>query len=185
MKSTCVYYQSSSKIFLIDNFFPNELLENLLQIFENIEDPLWVDSEIFEHRRGRLIYTGNTKTINQLNWFAQSSELVDSISKMIEKSVRFDSASLWADFEGYAISPHTDPNYFKHAIQIFVTRESTSWNTAMHGTTIYQTEQEALFQMPYRNNFGYLFETPSAVLHGLGTQVPVGLQRNSVYLRYN
>lgn len=185
MKSTCVHYQSSSKIFLIDDFFPEELLDKLLKIFDNIEDPAWSDSEIFEHRRGRLIYTANTETINQLRQFAQSFEIIKSLSELVGKQVEFDSVSLWADFEGYAISPHTDPDYFKHAIQIFVTRELTDWNTPMYGTTIYQTEQQALFQIPYRNNFGYLFEVPSKVLHGLGTQVPVDLQRNSVYLRYN
>jgi hypothetical protein len=185
MKSTRIDYEENSKIFLLDNFFSHELIEHIATIFDNITDPAWASSQIFEHRAGRLMYSENNTIIDQIRNFASSTGVIDALSTLIQSTVKFDSVNLWADFEGYEITPHTDPDYFKYAIQIYVSREKFHWNTPMFGTTIYSAQQLPLLQLPYRNNFGYFFEKPHKVCHGLGTAVPAGMQRNSVYLRYN
>lgn len=185
MKSTRIEYQKDSNIFLLDNFFHADLVENILKLFDNINNSDWESSKTFQHQSGRLMYKGNNTAIDQITQFASSSDITIELSKLINSTVEFDSVSLWADIEGYEITPHTDPDYFQHAVQIYVTRDQCYWNSPMMGTTIYSAQQQALLQLPYRNNFGYFFETPNRVVHGLGTTVPAGMQRNSVYLRYN
>jgi hypothetical protein len=185
MKNTVINYLGQSNIYLLDNFFTAELAEQVLSIFDNIDDTDWPDTEVFSHRAGRRLYRGKSKIVDQIVSYAASSEILKEINGMLGRPVIPAGISLWADFEGYTISPHQDPDFFDYAVQIYMSRESAKWNGPILGTTIYQTPDKILLQLPYRNNFGYFFEKPGQVLHGLATPVPPGMQRNSVYLRYN
>lgn len=185
MNNTVINYLERSKICLIDDFFTPELSEQILTIFDNINDTDWPDTEVFKHRTGRLLYQGKSRTADQIMSYAASPEILEQIKGMLGNSVQLGGISLWADFEGYTITPHVDPDFFDYAVQIYMSRDPVKWNSPILGTTIYQTPSKILFQLPYRNNFGYFFEKPGEVLHGLATPVPPGMQRNSVYLRYN
>ena len=185
MNFTTIDYQGTSSIYLIDNFFPQDLVENIFSIFDNVNDTDWPDTDVFSHRSGRRLYQGNGPVVNSIMYYAGSNDTIKFINSMVGNSVAFSGVSLWADFPGYTITPHYDPDFFDYAVQIYITRDANAWNGPVLGTTIYETANKILCQLPYRNNFGYFFQQPNRVLHGLGTPVPDGMQRNSVYLRYN
>lgn len=185
MKTTVIDYLNQSKIYLLDDFFTTELSEQIHTVFDNVNPNEWPDTDVFKHRTGRLLYQGTSPVINHVMAYAASPDILEQISGMLGNAVSLGGISLWADFEGYTIAPHVDPDFFDYAVQIYMTRTPPMWNSPILGTTIYQAPSKILFQLPYRNNFGYFFQKPGKVLHGLATPVPPGMQRNSVYLRYN
>jgi hypothetical protein len=185
MKFTVIDYLQRSEIYLLDDFFPADLAKEILTVFDNFNEVDWPDTPEFSHKLGRRLYQGPADIGNKIMQFASSKETLPTIEGMLKTTVSFAGSSLWADFEGYIITPHVDPTFFDFAVQIYMTHEPTQWNGSMIGTTIYLSPDKILCQLPYRHNSGYCFQKPSQVLHGLGMTVPAGMQRNSVYLRYN
>ena len=53
-----------------------------------------------------------------------------------------------------------------------------------NGTTIYNDRKNILFQLPYRDNMGWLFDRGSTVMHGRAHAVPEGLARFSLMIWY-
>jgi hypothetical protein len=64
--------------------------------------------------------------------------------------------------------------------QVYIAREPHAYN----GTTIYNHHKQVLFQLPYRDNMGWLFDTAGQVMHGREHSVPVGLDRFSLMIWY-
>lgn len=64
--------------------------------------------------------------------------------------------------------------------QVYIARQSHSFN----GTTIYNLSKQVLFQLPYRDNTGWLFDTAGRVMHGREHAVPAGLDRFSIMIWY-
>jgi hypothetical protein len=64
--------------------------------------------------------------------------------------------------------------------QVYIARKDHTYN----GTTIYNDSKEVVFQLPYRNNMGWLFDTAGRVMHGREHGVPAGLDRFSIMIWY-
>jgi hypothetical protein len=64
--------------------------------------------------------------------------------------------------------------------QVYIARKDHNYN----GTTIYNDAKEVLFQLPYRNNMGWMFDTAGRVMHGREHGVPAGLDRFSIMVWY-
>jgi hypothetical protein len=70
---------------------------------------------------------------------------------------------------------------------------STSWLSQVYiaafphsynGTTVYNDLKQILFQLPYQDNTGWLFDTGATVMHGRAHSVPEGLARFSLMIWY-
>jgi hypothetical protein len=64
--------------------------------------------------------------------------------------------------------------------QVYIATQTDNTN----GTTMYNTDRQVLFQLPYRNNMGWLFDNGSNVMHGREHGVPAGLDRFSIMIWY-
>jgi hypothetical protein len=64
--------------------------------------------------------------------------------------------------------------------QVYIARRPHNYN----GTTVYNHAKEVLFQLPYRDNMGWLFDTAGQVMHGREHGVPEGLDRFSLMIWY-
>lgn len=53
-----------------------------------------------------------------------------------------------------------------------------------NGTTVYNDRQKILFQLPYRDNMGWLFDNGATVMHGRAHTVPADLTRFSLMIWY-
>jgi hypothetical protein len=65
--------------------------------------------------------------------------------------------------------------------QVYIAQSDHAYN----GTTIYTDANQVLFQLPYRDNSGWLFDTGRTVLHGREHAVPEGLERFSLMIWYD
>jgi hypothetical protein len=64
--------------------------------------------------------------------------------------------------------------------QVYIARRPHAYT----GTTIYTDQKQVLFQLPYRDNAGWLFDTAGRVMHGREHPVPEGLDRFSIMIWY-
>jgi hypothetical protein len=170
-------------VYLVEDYFPLDLLEHLQNIFDSYQaqSPDWAAPSQFAHRGGREVYVKPDSRLDLIRQYASSDHMLSQVAEHMGNPVVFDDLQLWEDLPGYAIAPHLDiTDAYDHAIQLYVTKED-----ADHlGTTFFNSDRKVLFQLPYRNNFGYVLPNPSKIWHGLTTPVPPGVHRHSVYLRY-
>jgi hypothetical protein len=184
---TTVELENKTRIFILDQFFERELVRDLYELFDTVTTDVaaWSDSDVFKHHAGRLVYTGASPVLDKIRTAANDVGLRGKLSELLGHDIKFLSLDLWVDQPGYTIAPHYDPAFFEHAVQIYITNNPDYYAGPPLGTTIFQQQQQrVLFQLPYRTNFGYFFESPQQVYHGLAGSVPEGMQRNSVYLRF-
>ena len=88
--------------------------------------------------------------------------------------------SFFVDLPGsLPLQPHVE-GVDSWLAQVYIAREPHSYN----GTTIYNHDQQVLFQLPYRDNMGWLFDTAGRVMHGREHGVPDGLDRFSIMIWY-
>jgi hypothetical protein len=64
--------------------------------------------------------------------------------------------------------------------QVYIARQPHKYN----GTTVYNDRKQILFQLPYRDNMGWLFNTGGTVMHGRAHAVPEALARFSLMIWY-
>jgi hypothetical protein len=188
MNITKVELEDNTRIFILDKFFDSQLVRELNALFNTVTTAPenWPSPEIFKHYAGRQIYAGTSPILDKIRAAANSDPIRSQLSELLGHNIKLLSLDLWVDSPGYTIHPHVDPAFFAHAVQIYITDNTTAeYRIGMpFGTTVYHPDHRVLFQLPYRTNSGYFFENPQQTCHGLNGQVPEGMQRNSVYLRF-
>lgn len=170
---------SGDPVFLIDEFFPAEPMTALHAIGDAFtrDNTAWTQPEGFNH--SRWVYEcGNTEFAPVADHVA-STDLTDQLGALAGYPLRHSNTAMWVDFTGIGqLRPHRE-TATGFLAQIFVTRQTDNLN----GTTFYNDGRQVLFQLPYRNNFGWLFEG-DRVLHGRQADVTPGLNRFSVMMWY-
>jgi len=176
-----VQFANNARLFLIDNFFSEELNNQVFGTFMSYNDTNtnWGNTTNFEHKPGRKVYTGS---VGNIDAYVQTPAVLDQIRTLLGKPVKYLSSSMWVDLPGYTISPHYDIDAFEHAVQIYMTDPSK--NFEMMGTAFYLNNKQLMFEIPYRRNSGYLIDTAQSILHGLHHSIPPGFLRYSVYMRF-
>lgn len=180
--NTAIQLTNQGQVFLFDQFFPTDLAARLLTFFKTTTD--WVDSPVFAHWPGRLIYNGQHNIINEIQEYANNSSVVKELSQLAKHNLEFYGVDLWRDSQGYKITPHYDfmsTISFCH-LQIYITDQSDH----TLGTTFYadQSWESDQFQIPYRHNFGYLMVTGQEIWHGLPL-ISQQVDRHSIQIRYS
>ena len=180
MDVTAVTLATQERVFLLDKFFPGEVLCNLHTICKGFtkESPHWTQPKGFNHSRWE--YLGTEPEWIPVKEYLGSAELIDSLSQLVGKPVHLSNTGLWVIFNGVPkLRPHVE-GAGEYVSQVFVTPATHD----LHGTTFYTAEKNILFQLPYRDNSGWLFHG-QRVLHGRAVDVPEGVARYSIMMWYN
>lgn len=180
MLVTTVNLPDGKPVFLLEQFFPADKLALLHQICDNFDK----DSKYWTHPEGfnnsRWVHTGTEKEYQLIVEYLSSPELMNKLSELIGHPVHLSNHTLWLDVTGLGpLRPHREAGG-EFLAQIFITRQFDNFN----GTTFYSNDRNVLFQLPYRNNFGWLFKG-TEVLHGRQFDVAPGLERFSIMMWYN
>ena len=102
-------------------------------------------------------------------------------STALGKTINYGNLLLWIDLPGFGtLTPHVDGDD-SGLMQAYIT--STPHPYA--GTTMYAEDDKILFQLPYRDNFGWLFQPANKVLHGREHSVPEGISRFSIMINFH
>lgn len=167
------------QVFLIDEFFTAQPLAALHTICDAFtQDNLaWSPTEGFN--RSRWIYQCTGAEFAPVADYINSPELLGELGALAGHPVWLSNTTMWVDFTGVgALRPHRE-QVGGFLVQVFVTRHTDNLN----GTTFYNDNRQVLFQLPYRNNLGWLFEG-DRVLHGRQCDVTPGLSRFSIMMWY-
>jgi hypothetical protein len=169
---------NGKQLFLLDKFFPPAQLAQL----EQLCDAFTPDSESWTQSfsNSRWVYNGTDTVYQQVVEYLSSTELTTQLSQLVGRDVHLSNHTLWLDVPGFgSLKPHRETGG-EFLAQVFITKQFDNYN----GTTFYTDDKNVLFQMPYRNNFAWLFEG-TQVLHGRQFDVAPGLKRFSIMMWYN
>lgn len=173
---------SGAQVLLIDEFFPRDLNDALLQLVDAfaVDNPAWRNPPEF-NGRPRYVYAGTAPVVDQLKQYLTSEELNKELEAHTGRPVRLIDLQIWVDLPGFGrLTPHVEA-WGDYLSQIYITRQHDPDN----GTTIYTDQRRILYQLPYRNNFGWFFDQCQLVWHGRKSDVAAGLTRASVMIWYN
>lgn len=175
-----VNFPSGAKLIIVENFFPEELVNKVNAVFR-LPREQWTEDSVFAHYSGRLSYNSDHQTKDAINRYA--IQMQDAVAQAIDTKVEYIDHSLWLDVPGYRIEPHKDVKGFPEiAVQIYMGDPEVVWE--MLGFCIYTEQRQALFETHYRINAGYILLHPHEISHGLNHHIPPQFVRNSVYIRY-
>lgn len=179
MLVNCVTLATGNPVYLIDEFFTAEPLAALHRICDNYShtNPQWTQPPGFNN--SRWVYDCASPEFQAVTEYTNSAEVLGQLSQLAGCPVWLSNTAMWVDLAGIGrLQPHREA-VGGFLVQIFITQVADNLN----GTTFYNENRQVLFQLPYRNNFGWLFEG-DRVLHGRQSDVPAGLSRFSIMLWY-
>lgn len=180
MKINLINLANGYKTLLLEEIFPNDLLEQIHILCEQSEnnDSSW---EYPNWTKLRKIHNGIGHICDNIKDFLSSQQFVAPIENVINQKMIFVEYVLWADYPGFGpLWPHKE----KHGQgqgQIFITRKEYPTN----GTSICNDNGQLLFTMPYRNNFGWYFDQCTQVMHSRDYDVPDNIVRYSLIFWHN
>lgn len=174
------HFPSGCKFIIVEDFFAPELLNDINALFK-LPREQWFDDPVFAHCPGRLSYIAEHPTRAAIDNYA--TQLQEIIGQAINTKVEYIDHSLWLDLPGYRIEPHKDSEGFPEiAVQIYLGDPELVWE--MLGFCVYTENRQALFEMHYRLNAGYICLHPHKINHGLNHHIAPQFVRNSVYMRF-
>ena len=180
MEITNIKVPNGNNVFLFDQFYSHDVLDELTNICKKFdkESSVW---EIAEWTPLRYIFK-NSDYINSILKSFCEDNFFDLVSPILNYKLNYVSSSLFVDLPGLGpLQPHVEgPEGGTYLMQIYITDQNEPFN----GTTIYTDDKQILFQLPYRNNFGWLFDQATGVMHGRHSDVSPNLKRFSIMTRF-
>jgi hypothetical protein len=174
---------TGSKVFLIEEFLPSEVHSNIKTLFNEFAKDS-ADWKIPEWAQGRprYVYQGQSEKYNALKNFVISSSLLTQLEHLLGIKVQNTGIDLWVDFAGFGtLAPHYENEGSIYLSQIYISDKEYPFV----GTTIYNDNKEILFQLPFRDNYGWLFDKGYTVMHGREHDIPDSLARCSIMLWFD
>jgi len=180
MDITAIKVPNGNHVYLLDNCYPQELLKELTDICDKFS-PDSADWVAAEWTNRHYVFKNFEYFNSLLRNFHET--LRDSMSLMLNHNLTVESSSLFVDLPGLGkLEPHVEGLAGgTYLMQIYLTSKIEPFN----GTTIYTDDKQVLFQLPYRNNFGWLFDRATGVMHGRHSDVASNLKRFSIMTRFN
>ena len=169
------------KVFLIDQVFDNTRLSQLHALCNSSQlgNAAWPLAKRFGGRP-RYEHDGSEPEWAKLQQYFASSEFLEPFEQLVQHPLEYAVASTWADQTGFGpLGPHKEQGG-SYMIQVYLTDTPHDWT----GTTIYNEAEQVLVQLPYRDNFGWLFHG-MRVMHGRHHDVPLGLTRFTLQIWMN
>lgn len=174
---------TGQKMCLLDRFLNNDILKKVNDIFDSFSanSEYWVPDPPNDPDHVRYRYDGPNPYVADVEEYLNSEEIIKPLSEVLNKQITFSVLKFWVDTK-MLLSAHTEqPNGGMPMAQIYITRKEYPYL----GTTMFQDDKKLLFQLPYRNNFGYIWEKSDKVMHGKIFETPSGFNRCSLIIFFN
>jgi hypothetical protein len=174
-----VHLPTGANVLILEQVFPPAILADLHQLCErwlHVDREQWITPEGFENRP-RWIYRGNRPEYTATEKFLSSPEFAARLQGEVQRDdLEYSHMQLWVEQHGMGpLSAHKE-QAGAFLAQIYLTKTEHSYT----GTTIHNDKQQILFQLPYRDNFGWFFDTGQTVMHGREHDVPEGIDRFAI-----
>jgi hypothetical protein len=185
MKISTVDLEYGSRVLILDQVFPEHMLtkmHNLCSTYysgsNDWKPPAHFDAKSLDQKVARYVYYGTDPFYTtELPEFLKSSTATE-ISQKLNTEISYSMISLWVDLPGLgSMLPHVETGG-SYLSQVYITNTDHPYT----GTTIYRPDNEILFQLPYRDNFGWFFDKGTTVQHGRHHDVPQGISRFSLMI---
>ena len=165
--------ETGEKVFLLDQVFDKAWLDRLHELCDSAElgGNEWAMPEWTEGRP-RYMFNCKGSEWEEIRSYITSDEFLSKFESLLGHPLRCTAHSIWADLKGFGpLGPHKEGggNYM---MQVYLTRTDHPYT----GTTIYTEDRQVLAQLPYRDNFAWLFHG-MRVMHGRMHDVPEGITR--------
>ncbi len=165
--------ETGHRVFLLDQVFEPQWIDRLHQLCDSAElgSDQWAMPD-WTQGRPRYMFDCKGTAWQEIETYINSDEFLLPLANIIGHSLRCTAASIWADLAGFGpLGPHKEGggNYM---MQVYITKTDHPYT----GTTIYNEAGQVLAQLPYRDNFAWLFHGMQ-VMHGRYHDVPEGLRR--------
>ena len=179
-------YPDKLQVLLVDNFFPDDLIEELLTMCETSETHAQ-DWQYADWTNLRKIHKGNTDTFKKLESVLRDRRFLQPMSVYLQEhgkgplKMEFVQCNLWADYPGFGPLLAHQENAGQAQGQIFLTRELHKTN----GTSMLNNNKELLFTLPYRNNYGWVMQDCQKTMHSREFDVVPNTVRYSLIFWHN
>ena len=177
-----VQISTGAKVYLIDEFLTTDILAKVKTLFgefgtnDSWKIPDWTQG------RPRYVYTGQSKEYTEFCEYIKSTEVLGRLGQILNTDVQNTGIDFWIDFAGFGtLAPHYENEGSIYLTQIYVSDKEYPFI----GTTIYNENQQILFQLPFRDNYGWLFDKGYTVMHGRAHDIPDNLARCSIMLWFD
>ena len=156
------------------DFFGNNILKELGNL-----DELEVAKLEKQHHLSRNRVDYSETLMKKLKIFFSNSKITKALETKFNTPLQFESVDIWLDCGGYFLSPHTDDQSIKLALQIYL---GTGPNV---GTSLFDSDNNVLETFRYRFDSGYALLNNAVSLHGTEGTVAENNPRRSLYVRYS
>lgn len=185
MNITQVKLTNGSNVYILENVLNSETLAYLHSLADSFspDNPLWQPAGTADSQP-RWVYAVDDASFipvrESFSSIEHTSYWQERLAVANDKHLFCSNITFFVDLPGCApLRPHVE-GVDSWLSQVYIARESDSYN----GTTVYNDAKEVLFQLPYRDNMGWLFDTAGQVMHGREHRVPEGLARFSIMIWY-
>lgn len=158
-------------------------MQAILGVFETFDpaSTAWVGDPADDPIHVRYRYDADNPLVQQVEDYLRSAAILEPLSQALGKQLEFVLAKFWVDTKMFLVPHKEQPIGNISAAQIYITDQTYP----SLGTVINQDDRQILFQLPYRNNFGYLFDRVEAVMHSKTTETPAGFNRRSMQIFFS
>lgn len=185
MNVTEIKLDHGPRVFILENVFDQATLAYVHELSRTFDknNPLWNRAGTSEDYPRWEYNVHDVSFAPVKNYFAQGPHLLywqnklapDQPNRLFVSNITFfidlpGSPPLLAHVEGSS----------SWLSQVYISNQTHAYN----GTTIYNNDKQILFQLPFRDNFGWCFDNGSTVMHGREHGVPEGLTRFGLMIWY-
>lgn len=182
---TSVCFPDNNKVYVIENFFSDDLANRLLAWFADhaIEPSHWQSLDKFSHVSGRLVRREPHPLLDQAQDHASSDAVISFLSDLVRQPLTLSSVEAWVDLENYAIRPHLD--YMDHSFKFYGLQVYFAQKIDFSQGTCFYHRDQPILNLPLRQNLAYFLDRGDTVSHGLAHPVPPGQHRYSLHFKYS
>jgi hypothetical protein len=185
MNSTQVRLTNGARVYILDCVLDSETLAYTHRLADTFstDNPLWTRAGTADNYP-RWEYDITHATFDPVRRAFGSGKLLNHWQQQLVqepgRELFMSNISFFVDLPGSPpLAPHVE-GVDSWLAQVYIARKSHAYN----GTTVYNAAKEILFQLPYRDNAGWLFDTAGQVPHGREHGVPQDLDRFSIMIWY-
>lgn len=185
MDTTEVGLVNGARVFILENVLEPRVLAHAHALAKTFStsNPLW-------HRAGtaenspRWEYATDHSSFDVIRHAVSSGPLLEywqqKLAPNSDRELFCSNITFFVDLPGSTpLAPHVEGSS-SWLSQVYIATQTDNVN----GTTMYNANKQVLFQLPYRDNMGWLFDNGSTVMHGREHGVPLGLDRFSIMIWY-
>ncbi len=185
MDLTTVILPNCARVFIIENVLNIDQLALVHKIADSFSttNSLWSRATTTD-TQPRWHYAVNDASFDPVRAAFSNKQHLSTWQQLLAPNSATDlyvsNMSFFVDLPGCTpLAPHVEGSD-SWLSQVYIAQESHAYN----GTTVYNADKHILFQLPFRDNAGWLFDRGSTVMHGREHAVPAGLSRFSLMIWY-